>query len=369
MPTATPAPAATPGPTPSPTASSPPPAVAVVVVSGGLPPTSFPASVPTISNLSFDLGSTGESALLALLFLLLAAFPGQLFNKTYEENHEEIDGWFAHGASALAGVTAFFSRFWNRRIGIFSFVILSALLYGFLSPSFGLDAQSVASLLGILIGLFVVVLAFELPLARAQRRLLNDPGKVRVVPMTIVFAIVCVIASRVTDFQPGYLYGLVAGYVFSRELDARQEARAHVWTGVWMLLISLAAWLALPLTDAALGGQPLLDVLVSAALATIFVAGLEGLLFELVPLRFLRGESVYKWRRSVWAVLFGTAAFFFAWIMLQPTVGYLGSTRRSPLLPAVILFVAFGLFSVAFWAYFRFRHGPDKPDDAIEVAA
>jgi hypothetical protein len=339
-----------------------------VAVTGGLPPTSFPALVPTFNQLSFDLVSTAESALLALLFLLLAAFPGQLFNKTYEENQEEISGWFARG-STLAAVGALFSRFWNRRVGIFSFVILSALLYGFLSPSFGLDAESIASLLGILAGLFVVILAFELPLARAQRRLLHDPGKVRVIPMTILFAVICVIASRLTDFQPGYLYGLVAGYVFSRELDARQEARAHVWTGIWMLVIALTAWLALPLADQTLGAQPLLDVLVSAALATVFVAGLEGLLFELVPLRFLRGETVYKWHRSVWAVLFGLAAFFFAWIMLQPTVGYLGSTRRSPLVPAVILFVCFGLFSVAFWAYFRFRPRPKAPTDGLESPA
>jgi hypothetical protein len=224
-----------------------------------------------------------------------------------------------------------------------------------------LDAQSIAALLGIVVGLFVIVLAFELPLARAQRRLLNDPGKVRALPATIVVGVVCVIASRVTNFQPGYLYGLVAGYVFTRELNHGDEAHAHVWTVAWMLFISLSAWLALPLIDQNFSAQPMLDILLSSALATIFVSGLEGLLFELVPLRFLRGEVVFAWRRSVWAVLFLVSAFLFAWIMLTPSVGYLGSTRTSPLLPAVILFVAFGVLSVAFWAYFRFRGEPQAP--------
>lgn len=94
---------------------------------------------------------------------------------------------------------------------------------------------------------------------------------------------------------------------------------------------------------------------VSAGLATIFVGGLEGLLFELVPLRFLRGERVYKWRRSAWFILFSAAAFCFAFILLNPATGYLGSTRISPLVPAVMLFVSFGVVSVLFWAYFRFR--------------
>jgi hypothetical protein len=329
--------------------------VPVVAGGGGLPPGSFPTGVPSVEQLQFDAASTAQSALLALLFLLLAAFPGQLFNKTYEENQEEIHGWWTRGSRLLSGVSGALSGFWNRKVGIFTFVIVSALLYGFLSPTFGLDETSLATFLGIIVGLFVVILAFELPLARAQRRLLQDPGQVRVVPMTILVGVFCVAASRLTDFQPGYLYGLVAGYVFARELNVPDEAHAHVRTALVTIAISIAAWLAMPLADQNLRAQPLLDVLVSSALATIFVAGLEGLLFELVPLRFLRGEIVYRWRRSVWALLFLVAAFLFAWIMLQPSVGYLGSTRTSPLLPAVALFVAFGAFSVAFWAYFRFR--------------
>ncbi len=334
------------------------------MVGGGLPPDSLPATVPTIDDVGFDAFSLGEDALLALLFLLLAAFPGQLFNKTYEENSEEIGGWFTRGSVALAGIGAAFSRFWNRRVGIFTFVLLSSLLYGFLSPSFGLDAASVATVIGILIGIVVVMLVFELPLAQAQRKLVDDPGRVRVIPMTIVVAVVCVVASRATDFQPGYLFGLVAGYAFARELKPTDEARAHVWTAIWMLVVSLAAWLALPFIDKNFSAQPFLDVLLSTALATIFVAGLEGLLFELVPLRFLRGEVVYGWRKSVWAVLFLVAAFLFVLIMLEPSVGYLGSTRQSPLIPAVILFCSFGLFSLAFWAYFRFRPHSEEPAEA-----
>jgi hypothetical protein len=320
--------------------------------------------VPTINQISFDAFGAGESALLAVLFLMLAAFPGQLFNKTYEENEDEIHGWFVRPGSALAGITALLGGFWNRRVGVFTFVIVSALIYGFLSPSFGFDSGSIASFLGIFVGLFVVIVAFELPLARAQRRLLSDPGRIRVLPATILVGVLCVALSRLTSFQPGYLYGLVAGYVFAKELNLPDEARAHVYTAVWMLFVSIAAWLALPLVDQNFNAQPLLDLLLSSALATIFVAGLEGLLFELVPLRFLRGEVVFEWHRSVWAVLFAVAAFLFAWIMLQPSVGYLGSTRTSPLMPAVVLFIVFGLVSVAFWAYFRFRPERKEPTAA-----
>lgn len=57
----------------------------------------------------------------------------------------------------------------------------------------------------------------------------------------------------------------------------------------------------------------------------------------------------------MWAVLLTAAAFLFAYILLNPTAGYLGSTRISPLVPAVALFVGFGIVSFLFWAYFRYR--------------
>jgi len=325
--------------------------------------------VPTVDQLSFDAATVGTSALLALLFLLLAAFPGQLFNKTYEEHEDEIGRWFARGGALGARVRGAFGRFWNMRLGIATFIVLSAILYGFLSPSFGINSQSLASLAGILVGLFIVILTFELPIWITHRRVFHERGRVRVIPMTILVGVLCVIASRLTNFQPGYLYGLVVGYAFAHHLELRDEAHAHVWTGVWMLVVSIVAWLGLPLVDQNVSTQQLLDIGLSAALATIFVAGLEGILFELLPLRFLRGQVVFAWRKSVWAVLFGSAAFLFAYIMLEPNVGYLGSTRVSPLIPAIILFVIFGLASVGFWAYFRFRPEPKEATEATTVGA
>ena len=315
--------------------------------------------MPRPEQLSFDLVSVGQSALLALLFLILAAFPGQLLNKTWEENYLEIGGWFAKGGALVARLRETLAKFWRRPDGIALFVLVSALLYGFLSPDFGLTAESLASLAGILIGLVLVMAVFELPLWFSYRRLRRERGRLRVLPLTIFIAVVCVLVSRVSDFQPGYLYGVVAGYAFISSLELRDEARAHVATGIWMLATSLLAWLALPLVADGLASMPLLDIAVSAALATLFVAGLEGLLFELVPLRFLRGEKVYKWRRGVWTLLFLAAAFCFAYILLNPATGYLGSTHISPLIPAVILFVTFGVASVLFWGYFRFRPARD----------
>jgi hypothetical protein len=320
---------------------------------------SFAGSVRQPDAIGSDVTVLGQSLFLALLFMLLAAFPGQLFNKTLEENYEEVAGWFARGGSLAHKVRDLLARFWQRRVGLIVFVVVSAVLYGFLSPEFGPTLESGAALIGILLGLALVIAAFELPLAFFYRRRLNDRGQLRVQPLTVFVGVACVVLSRFADFQPGYLYGLVAGYVFTKQLPVRDEGRANAVTAVWMLLISLGAWLALPAAEIGLASQPLLQTAFAAGLATIFVGGLEGLLFELVPLRFLRGESVFAWHRGMWAILFLAAAFTFAHILLTPSSGYLGDTRNSPLFAAIVLFLSFGILSVLFWAYFRFR--PPRP--------
>ena len=247
------------------------------------------------------------------------------------------------------------ARFWQRRSGLIVFVLISALLYGFLSPQFGPTVESFASLIGILGGLAIVIAAFELPLLLFQRRVNHDTGRLRVQPLTIFIGVACVVISRIADFQPGYLYGLVAAYAFARELPLREEGRANAITGVWMLGVALVAWLLLIPVENALTSAPLIQIMIAAALATIFVGGLEALLFEMVPLKFLRGDAVFSWNRLAWGFLFVAAAFTFAHILLNPANGYLGSTRSSPLFAAIVLFVGFAVVSVAFWAYFRFR--------------
>ena len=361
-----PTPQATPSPTPSASPSPSPsaaPSVPVLIGGGGLPPGSFPTGVPTIHEVSFDPISTTESALLALLFLLLAAFPGQLFNKTYEENQEEIARMLARGGVVFGAL--------GRRFRVLEQADRHLQLRDPERRSLWLPESVIRHRRP------VDRFAYRHPgwaahrhpclraaLARAQRTAAPRPRPGSGRPHDDPCGHLCVISSRFTDFQPGYLYGLVAGYVFARDLDSADEARAHVWTVMWMLAISLAAWFALPLVDRYFSAQPLLDVLLSAMLATIFVAGLEGSAVRAGAAALPARRGRIPWRRSVWAVLFLVAAFLFAWIMLQPTVGYLGSTRTSPLIPAVILFVTFGACSVAFWAYFRFRPEREEPQAA-----
>ena len=92
---------------------------------------------------------------------------------------------------------------------------------------------------------------------------------------------------------------------------------------------ALVSWLAL-------GALPDNDafglVVARTTLAALMVAGLEGVVFGLLPMRFLPGETLYAWNRMGWGALLAVGAFAFFHILINPASGYLSDASRTPLL-------------------------------------
>ena len=66
-------------------------------------------------------------------------------------------------------------------------------------------------------------------------------------------------------------------------------------------------------------------------------------------------------------MLYAATLFAFIHILLRPGTGYVSDTSRSPTVVVVGLFVAFAVFSFAFWGYFRFRS--PRSTDSTSVPA
>jgi hypothetical protein len=105
------------------------------------------------------------------------------------------------------------------------------------------------------------------------------------------------------------------------------------------------------------------NIALSAAAATVVVAGLENAVFAMLPLRFLPGAAVFNWDKRVWVAIIALGLFGFAHVLLNPSsgAGYLADSTRTSFFTLIALLVAFGVASVLFWAYFRFR--PERPGD------
>jgi hypothetical protein len=170
-----------------------------------------------------------------------------------------------------------------------------------------------------------------------------------------------VLITRLTNFQPGYLYGLVIAFVVARELGVAIEGKAMARAAASALVVAVIAWFALWGVDTMVSAkgdpQPLL-IAVQTALVTVLVAGVELAVFGMIPLRFLPGEKILRWNRRIWAVLTVFAVVGFLYILVHPRTGYLADETRTPMVTIVALLLFFGFGSFVFWAYFRFRRAP-----------
>jgi hypothetical protein len=352
---------------------------------GGSPSSSgqsLVSSVPDPTRITLDPIVVAQSVAITAGVILLVPFPSALFNNTLEENYAEVMGWVARVRAALSRLWSSLvgrirqrsaspkaaappaesppsarSDLWKSPLGIGGLVLLTALLYAFLDPTFGFSVGSLATLAGLAIGLFVILLAYGVPLLVLSRRD-RFSLTVRALPATLLVGLLCVVVSRVADFQPGYLYGLIIGFFFAHGVERRLEGRAEAVAAASSLIAALAAWVILAfLRGGAAPGGEFGGRLLEAATVTIVVAGLENAVFAMLPLRFMPGAAVYAWNRRIWIVLLGFGLFGFVHVLLNPAAGagYMADTTRTSFFTLLALLVVFGLGSVLFWAYFRFR--------------
>ena len=314
----------------------------------------FPASLIEPADVRFDPAALVASALLAALIPLLI-FPAILFNNTLEENYDEVRGWFRRQGEAPAPK--------EGRRPLFRFVALAlgaSLAAVFLDPELDLDRASLALFIGI-IGAFVIATVVDFAPVLYLRRRRSEPGSLRTYAGAFAVVVVCVALSRAVGFEPGYLYGTLAGFAMASTITGPARGWAQTISVAALLSWALVAWaLWIPIGRAAEGADPSVGILVlDALLAASFVAGIETSMFALIPARFLEGRDIFEQNRVVWLTLSASAAFAFVHVLLAPNVGYGGSV-----VVMLALFAIFGGASVAFWAYFRYR-SPRPPVLAV----
>ncbi|MEO8272690.1 MAG: FGLLP motif-containing membrane protein [Chloroflexota bacterium] len=346
------------------TTAEPGPAATFAGATPAATPPTFEFSVLGIEDVNSETGAIGGSLLLALLMLLIIGFAGELFNNTVENNYDEISGWFKRGP--LGWIRRLGGKLEGQaRIGLLLFLGLTAFVSSFVDPHFGVDLRSLGAFLGFLVGLVVVLATFKLPPMLAHKRKTGELGKLRPLPWALVIAALFVLVSRLGNLQPGYLYGIVLGAIFVKDVEDREEGRETFYGSLWTLAAAFLAWLGLTWARS-LGYDPngFGITLLSTAFAAILVAGLEATAFGLMPLRFMPGHSVYRWNRLGWALLFGLSVFGFVHLLIGPSSGYVSQLSPQAFAAALGIFALFGALSILTWGYFRFR--PRTVADSLE---
>lgn len=313
------------------------------------------ASIASPDEIPLDPKLLFLSLIGAGFLVLLIVFPAELFNATVQGNYEEIMKW-----SLVHKVKNFYDRMNHlpALIVVTGFAILGAVINSFLSPDFGLNQPTLALILGMLIALFVITLVYDVTRKFYMKKRFGLTSKLRAHSLGLFTGSLLVAISRLSNFLPGYCYGLFTGLVYKEEPTQREDGEGLAISAIMLLAVAITAWFAwVPIKDAATSGDPSFGILViDAAIATLWVSALTATVFGLMPLRFMYGEVVKKWNFGGWALIYITGVYLFVYTLLNPAIGIYGKSDKVSWIAVLSLFFGFGIFSFLFWGYFRYRH-------------
>jgi hypothetical protein len=323
-------------------------------------------TIPTPQEVVFSPEVVGTNMGLALVLALGFGLVSTVFNSTLKENEEQMRAALRRRAQPvtrwlperLPGASLPESWQQHRAFAI-ALLLFSAFIYAFLDPTFTFDGAGLLLYVSLFAALVVVTYTYDMAQGRLAQRFFRRAGSLRAFPSALLIALGCVLLSRLLQFQPGYLLGFAAAFVLTTDpsieawLLQRQNALLILAGSAFLLVTSLVAWLLTGL----LQGVPLLH----STLALIFVAGLEGVLFVLLPLEFMDGKAVFRWNKIVWFVAFVVATYWFCQILLNPSSSYLDAFAESNVRLVLLMLGLYTGATAALWTYFRRRSLASEP--------
>ncbi len=357
-PTATPAPspsetAAAGGPLRLPTHLTPDPLANEPSVLSTLPTA---AKAFTLANLLWAAGGT-------VVLVLLIAFPSYLLDSASERGLERFDAWRAKRRSvkavpvAAAGAdegqraatTGVAGIAWRSLPLALLGVVAASLISSFIDPGFGFSVAGLRVFLSFFASFLVDAVAAWFLLIWFVRR--SDPATAasfRFAPASLIVVAIAVLFTRLTGFQPGIVFGLVAGVAFGSVLADTVKVRVALIGLGYSFVLGLAGWFGYSALVGTGAAHPsAIVVFAEELLAAMAVGGLAALPISLIPLRGLLGGEIFAWRKGVWAAVYalGLLAFFvvlmpkpFSWATVGISVWAWGS-----------LLVAYAVVAVALW--------------------
>jgi hypothetical protein len=317
-------------------------------------------AVPTPDDISTDPQTIAANVLLALALILLIGFPADIFNSTLAEHYDEVTSWFRFGRrrrqAALARAEGWFDNLPTPvRLGVFG--LMGSILYGLLDPNFGFNRPSLILVLGLLLAIATISVVLDVLRIRFHHRVTRKHARLKAFPLGLVMAAILVFFSRIGHFHPGYVFGVFTALAFEDELYDEEDGRGLAVAGVGLIAVALLAlFLRGPLDRLAGGDGASFFVLVAdAALATLWIAGIQAVIWGLIPIKFMYGQKVLAWNKLGWLAIYGTGMLLFVHTLLHPGMGLYGNASEASLFSVTMLFLGFGAFSLCFWGYFRFR--------------
>lgn len=365
---------AMPEPSPEPTATAVPSAAPLAsgqsFVSTSLLGTGDPGAPSILSGLASpgalqpSVAQVIAAAVTTIVLVLLMAYPTSLLNRSVDTLNTRATNWWQQRHAKRRGVTAQTSGpvvdaaapaeqaptgftqlhrgFWWASIG----VLVAAVISSFADPEFGLNPGSARVIGSIFLAFAVKVILGWFVLIWFVRRIRPDAEwSFDFAPLTLLVVALTVAFTRVTGFEPGIIFGLVAGVTFAAAVGARQKAKATLVSCGYAFGLALIAWALYGLFDPE-SVQPV-EVFFRETLAGLVAAGIVSLPLVLLPVKGLSGYAVFQWNRAVWGICYAIGLFSLFTILI-PMPRSWGMISRS-LGTWIAMYLCYAAVAVGVW--------------------
>lgn len=304
---------------------------------------------------------------LAIVTMLLLVLTSELVNKTVEENQPTLRRWFAWIFEPIQAAGEAIGGAWKSSagqsfIGVIgaplAIMTIAGVLYGLSQPGFGFNRESLVLFISIVLTVGIVTYFYNGGQILVHKRYGLDAA-VRMFPAGLVVLIACVTFTRIDGFQPGIIYGFIASAVLMTQVEPNKEQTGKIifFPVMALLGLCLVAWLLVsPFRDLANDSNSWLAALPEGIAVGVFVAGLEGTFFQMIPIRYMDGHKIYSWNKLAWAVAAGTTAFLLWEVLLNQEESNVSAVSSGTPLVAIIAMAICAVLSFGFYAFFRFRN-------------
>jgi hypothetical protein len=314
-------------------------------------PSSFTHPLDTLAQILSNPVVIGAAALGGIALLLFVAFPAELLNATISEHYERL----TRRIPGLKRRPDWLARFLNLIrstpiVGGVVVTIIAAIIFGFADPGAGFDITTMRVMLACAIALFIVgfIANTVAGLVIARRWQLDTVMELK--PLALVLTIIGVVISRLLEFSPGLLIGLLLGIAVLGRPTKAQEGKAALLKAGIVYALAVAAWLVYSIVPTNWAGDSFGGNLTLETLVSVTSEGLTALLIGMLPFRFLEGEVVWKYSKLAWTLSYLLIAASFALIVLPASWG----TLSGSIWVWGSVVVAFTVVAVLVYCYFRY---------------
>lgn len=308
---------------------------------------------------------------LTIVLVILVAFPTSLLNSAVEAGSDRVGAWrLARRARrerprGRGGSSTRRKTWWWAATG----VLLAGVISAFVDPEFGVNPGSLRVLLSILVSFAVdVVLGWALVVWAVRRAVPDATPSFDFRPASLIIVVLAVVFTRLTGFEPGIIFGLVAGVAFAVGAGKARQAAMVLTTLGYAFALALLAWILYGLLGGgADGAESAWQVFVLETLSAIAVGGMAALPVALIPLRGMAGHAVWAWRRGVWAVAYAVGLFAF-FIVLMPMPFSWGGVSLD-LWAWIGMYLLYAVVAVVAWLVVTrpWRRDEERADDSPAV--